>query len=148
MQHNFFKKGVIFWRNCKKLLWGAFDHFLGKGDELYQKWIYLSLSGISYECFIIKQIFRKKQYFWKKLWKTIWLIKTVQHLKMIGAPEFPPEECKFLRILKLPEVQHSEVKISAPLTSLITRTRSWEMGSVNASRLLTQPFPSKMKGKN
>ncbi len=34
---------------------------------------------------------------------------------MIGAPE----ECKFLQILKLPEVKHPEVKISAPLTSLV-----------------------------
>ncbi len=33
---------------------------------------------------------------------------------MVGAPEVPPEECRFLRILKL-----SEVKISAPLTSLV-----------------------------
>ncbi len=32
---------------------------------------------------------------------------------MVEAPEVPPEECRFLHILKLPEV-----KISAPLTSL------------------------------
>ncbi len=37
---------------------------------------------------------------------------------MIRAQEVPLEECKFLRILKLPEVKHPEVKKSASLTSL------------------------------
>ncbi len=39
VQHNFFWKSAIFWGNCKRLLWGAFDHFLGKGEELHQKLI-------------------------------------------------------------------------------------------------------------
>ncbi len=39
-------------------------------------------------------------------------------IRASGASEFPPEECKFLQILKLLEVKHPEVKISAPLTSL------------------------------
>ncbi len=31
MLNNFFGKSDIFWGNCKKLFWGAFDHFLVKG---------------------------------------------------------------------------------------------------------------------
>ncbi len=41
---------------------------------------------------------------------------------MIGAPEVL-QEFAFLRILKLPEVKHLEVKISAPLTSLVFNNR-------------------------
>ncbi len=48
---------------------GAFDHFLGKGDELHQKVIQLPLSGIRYRMCHYQTNFSKKALFLKKIVK-------------------------------------------------------------------------------
>ncbi len=70
MLYNFFEKRSVFWGNYKKLFWGEFDHFLGKAGFLGKKLIQLFYHELGNECFITKQVFQKKQYFWGQ-WEKI-----------------------------------------------------------------------------
>ncbi len=77
--NNFFEKSRVFWGNRKKPFWRRIWPFFKERGLLRQKInITFFNDEIGKSCFIIEQVFRKKQYFGRKLRRThLWEDMTV-----------------------------------------------------------------------